>query len=895
MPIAFRFVTYLACIAPAVMTDQPVDVAHEHLRITVDPARGGQITVLGFRGDGRNFAAGEGLLEEGFGVGSFYVPNRRLNERLDVEDLGGRSRLTYRYDCDGPNIAGLAVRRTIEPLPGRPSIRVVWRIENRGTETQWIAPWVRNSLAPGGGLDGADRLYAPTEKGVRDPGPGRYAPAARNWIAVTDTAAKETVYGVFDADDLYAVQSLRDDRAGAMGFTAQFVPRFIAPGDTWETTYRINLVRGLAHVDFATDELAAQLDLAPGRLVLLLTAAAVFDSVELHAAVLTGDGVPQALVAKRFSIDPGVVIRCTYDWAAPAPGLYDFLGELRASDGPIHLGADTRPPHGGIDTVFAVGDAPMVMAPWTDAPFALLRGPRTLTRSLAAAGDAEIWFDSPLNKLFPDDRVAPSGETRAVGAIFLARNEHEAVQLAVRVPDNADARRAQLRIGELVHENAEHRIDPTCLRVYTVGYVPVRIPSYFEGPTGLYPDPLFASDHVTILPGKTQPFWIDVYAPADTRPGVYRAPVELTLAGADPIELGLEVTVLDFVLPVRPSFKTDFGYDREAAFTLARRAGFGGDREALDAAFLENALDHRVTLREPVQMPAESPDYPAALEHYRARLDPFRDRITTVAVPPSLLEFPPLLESANAFVNRHDLRPLAFVQPEFEPPPPAWPRLLEGVAQWKSLAPDVPVTVPTVGLRPFLAEDCAIWTVHSQVLDTPSNAIILEAISKGREVWWYVNHAPTRPYANLLIDFAAVEHRILFWQAYALGIRGMHYASVNRLDAGGDPFEDLLDETPVNGNAFLVYPGPEGPVNSIRWETVRDGLEDYEYLRLFRAFVPELQSRPGHEALKRRAAEVGDLGNVLTGLVTFTRVPEVIESKRLELGRLVEVLQSELR
>ena len=113
------------------------------------------------------------------------------------------------------------------------------------------------------------------------------------------------------------------------------------------------------------------------------------------------------------------------------------------------------------------------------------------------------------------------------------------------------------------------------------------------------------------------------------------------------------------------------------------------------------------------------------------------------------------------------------------------------------------------------------------------------------------NHSPSRPYANFFVDFAAIEHRALFWQVWALGVRGVHYWSINYLPDGRDPRQGLLDITPVNGDGFLVYPSASGPAPSIRWETVRDGIEDYDYLVLFR----ELQKRvekSGNKALLSR-------------------------------------------
>ena len=41
-----------------------------------------------------------------------------------------------------------------------------------------------------------------------------------------------------------------------------------------------------------------------------------------------------------------------------------------------------------------------------------------------------------------------------------------------------------------------------------------------------------------------------------------------------------------------------------------------------------------------------------------------------------------------------------------------------------------------------------------------------------------------------------------------------------------------------SGDVCVVYPGPHGPRDSIRWEMQREGLQDYELLRLLAARDP---------------------------------------------------------
>ena len=169
-----------------------------------------------------------------------------------------------------------------------------------------------------------------------------------------------------------------------------------------------------------------------------------------------------------------------------------------------------------------------------------------------------------------------------------------------------------------------------------------------------------------------------------------------------------------------------------------------------------------------------------------------------------------------------------------------------------------------------------------------NSSTVLQRIAAGKEVWCYVNHAPARPYANFFLDFAAIEHRILFWQAWALGVKGMHYWGVNYAEPNQDQWKSTLDIRPVNGDGLLVYPGADGPVNSIRWECVRDGLEDYDYLAVFQVCRRKLAEKGGQEALIARADKAGDLGKVVPDLVSFSRDPKALLDKRIEIGALIE-------
>lgn len=874
------------------LADDDVEIQGTFLEWYFAKDNGGILSSLHFSGGEMNLAGEEGLAQEGFGVGSHYVPNRRLNEKLEMlEQASAKPMLRYQYDCDGPNIQGLHVTRLMEPLPDESSMRVTWTIENKGKESQWIAPWVKHDVRPVNPI----RIDLPTLNGVMVPDQEAYYPASRNWLALTNTQTHDTVYAVSHADHTHAFLALQNDAGAPNGVQTAYVPRILKPGEAWTTLYRLNVVRGLEHVDFATDELAMQLDFKDGRLVALFSSAKPLENVHIEARIVAENQRVWRMPRKQFDVSPGRLARCTYEWQAPGEGTYEFMAQLIRDDKPITLGEDTGSPHGGIDTQFVVGSSKArAMESWTDAPHLLDRGPRQLKRTLAASGETSIWFTSSLEKVFREDSVTADGPVNPVHKLSLARNESESFQVCLQQPADMLLAEVQLSVGDLVDTQGSARIPGSDIGIYNVQYLRIPIPSHFEGPTGWWPDALPPLTPFTAEAGQITPVWVTVHARPDLPAGVYRGPLTITASNGGPWELGLEVTVHDFQLPTTPTLKTDFGFSMEALSRYAKAQG--SDPDALARGYVENALAHRVTLRELCQLPRESADYGASLARYKKQLDTLRAMgASTFHVPASLLEVPAQLQEANAFVKREGLSDRAFTQLANEPEEPSWNRLLERMQLWKDEAPDIPVTVSTMGLRPFIPDTLDIWSLHAQVLDTTFNANVLGRASKGGEVWWYVDHTPPRPYGNFFVDFAAIEHRILFWQAWALGMRGMQYWNVNFWPEDGDPYKSLLDITPVNGDGVLIYPGARGPVNSIRWETIRDGIEDYDYLALFMDRVKTLRERPGNEALLKRASDVYNLQGIVPSLVTFTREPGDLLKKREEIAALIPELDRALK
>jgi hypothetical protein len=119
----------------------------------------------------------------------------------------------------------------------------------------------------------------------------------------------------------------------------------------------------------------------------------------------------------------------------------------------------------------------------------------------------------------------------------------------------------------------------------------------------------------------------------------------------------------------------------------------------------------------------------------------------------------------------------------------------------------------------------------------------------GDHVWWYVCCGPGFPYPNFFTDHRALEPRILFWMQYRFGVEGFLYWSLNWWGwPNNDPFQKHLRVAGAIGDGMLLYPGPTGPLNSIRWECIRDGIEDYEYHWLLADAIRRARQEGAEEA-----------------------------------------------
>lgn len=129
-----------------------------------------------------------------------------------------------------------------------------------------------------------------------------------------------------------------------------------------------------------------------------------------------------------------------------------------------------------------------------------------------------------------------------------------------------------------------------------------------------------------------------------------------------------------------------------------------------------------------------------------------------------------------------------------------------------------------------------------------------DAIAMGDEVWTYVCCAPEGKWLNRFLDSPLQNGRLLFWGCAANRLSGYLHWGYNQFGGVPNPFEATAcrNNTGIGtaypcGDAFIVYPGEDGPWPSMRLEAERMGAQEAALLGALRE-----KDEAAHDALIAR-------------------------------------------
>ncbi len=488
--------------------------------------------------------------------------------------------------------------------------------------------------------------------------------------------------------------------------------------------------------------------------------------------------------------------------------------------------------------------------------------------------------------------------------IEAARSEVEGIQLVV-VADTEGIRSATLDVSDLTGETGG-LIPKTNVVWNVVGYVDTEQPNYPVRKVGSWPDPLLPSAKFDVPSGQVQPLWINVQVPVEAKPGLYRGTVSVRLADGQAQSVPLEVRVWNFTVPKQQHLESCFLLRPEELQKFYKLPAVPIE---MYEQWIDFCVDHRISL-----MLCEWPNFKTDMERLVARqLDRGGSAFCLANAwfqqgPPEarqkhnaelVAQIKELYERTKkrgwidrAYVYCHDeigKEQFGYAQELFGELKKAMPDLRLMQTFYK----DDPVSA--------LGDVLNIWAPNT---GRYRQAEFQARQVKGDTVWWYVCCGPGKPFANLMIEWPAIDHRVLSWQNQKYGVTGFLYWSLDtwRDNLVGEQRWPEVKWNPAtwrndagkahNGDGQLLYPGPNRqPLSSIRLENYRDGCEDYEYFWLLRDALTRLKQADAakHQALIAEAENVLAVDEaVVKDLTHFTQEPQVLRRARARIAGLIE-------
>lgn len=508
--------------------------------------------------------------------------------------------------------------------------------------------------------------------------------------------------------------------------------------------------------------------------------------------------------------------------------------------------------------------------------------------SAKEAGSIQFEYVDPLEKVLAEANYFRPGE--AISEVV--RGEHATLQFVVRSTDNI----SDLRVYVSVATSGESTLPPA--KAGFVGYVKVgrsiwdysrdRIVSY----SGYYPDPILEQESIDVVFGNAQPVWISIPIPKDAKQGLYNGKVTITgKNGDEPFSISKDYSVkvypvtiektslwvtnwftldadrlkwMNDGVPFEPFSDKYWNCVDKLAKKMAEyrqnialisplhlsECKFENDKWTIDFSNFDKMVE--LFIHEGVIGKIEGGHIGARESHWTSQF--------VVSVPNGGKD------SRNKFdkLPISDPRAKKFYTAFFgglvnHLKEKGWEKIYtqhiadEPIEENTETYIEISRFVKQVAPELLIIEAC-----HSKNLDNIIDIWVpqLDFMNKdysfydeqnknGKEAWFYTCLAPKGEYANRFIELPLLKTRFVHWLNFKYNIPGYLHWGLNYWPEDGNPFDE---QTSINheggnilpgGDSWIIYPKDGYLLSSIRFDTMRDGIVDYELFKMLERKDPE--------------------------------------------------------
>jgi len=549
--------------------------------------------------------------------------------------------------------------------------------------------------------------------------------------------------------------------------------------------------------------------------------------------------------------------------------------------------------------------------------------------STAPSQEQSLWGVDNLTKLLRD---APAPSEAKPAELEGARGETVSGQVAFRPAHEAKSVGAV--VGDL--RNGDHAIRPEGIGLQWVRYLDVKrntagVPAeelVAQAPCAL-PDPFWGGARIDAQASAVQPLWIEIEIPRTAAAGEYKGTLSVSWEGGE-ASLPMRLTVWDFELSAErhqqvtnwftfPGAGYNVAHDSPAFWELAAKyakimvahrqtcfkAELGWIKTRFDPqhgykcdfGFLDRWAEVFYTAGMERMELFQAGAISASVDNPMARVAPADVAVEYDAAEVRLTAEEKLrgvLAQLEKHIQEKDWQGRVMIHVQDEP-------FLHSVPSYKRVAEIVHEAAPS--LKIVEAVEATGFGDAIEVLVPKLNHLNLwlphfqQLQAEGKEVWFYTCCHPVGRYPNRFLDQPLVKTRVLHWMSYLYGLDGYLHWGLNYFAGGEDPYsEEGVSKGLPLGDRAIMYPGPNGPLGSLRWSAMRDGLQDYELLRVLQERLESLKERHGESAEWRdpRQRPLELCRRVATSFYDYTRESDVLLATRRQIAREIESLGANL-
>lgn len=185
------------------------------------------------------------------------------------------------------------------------------------------------------------------------------------------------------------------------------------------------------------------------------------------------------------------------------------------------------------------------------------------------------------------------------------------------------------------------------------------------------------------------------------------------------------------------------------------------------------------------------------------------------------------------------------------------------ISNWQTLAGEVRAQWSDVRLSDAIFDQSSAeslaphedFLIANELAHDPNSAYYDKQVAAGKQVWLYNCNIPVGMYLNRFVDQPVYDQRLTMWYAYEHGVTGyLHWAFNN--------WQYKIDDQDVKGDGYIVLPDKKHNTleSTIRYESLRDGLQDRELLSIVGTKNPALAQGIAHSLVTRATRYTRDTG-----------------------------------